>query len=357
MEDIQRLKKDYPWIQTPLVVGAPMRLIALADMAVEISKAGGIGFIGAGTDVSNLSTQLQNAQRLLSATQLPTAPGLPIGIGFINWGAELSVAMPLVAQYKPAAVWFFAPASLASLREWTAQARAASPATKVWVQVGSVAQALATVAAAAPDVLVVQGTDAGGHGLAQGAGLIALLPEVVDALRCRSRAATPARGETHSPVVLAAGGLADARSLLATLCLGAAGIVLGTRLLASPEANISQGYKDEILRACDGGQSTARTKVYDRLRGTNWAESHNARGLINRSFVDAQGGMPWEENTRLYREEEGKGDQGWGVEGRMTTYAGSAVGLVKQIQPVGDIVREVREGVGAVMGKLPQLLQ
>jgi hypothetical protein len=40
MDDIQRLKEDYPWIQTPLVVGAPMRLIALADMAVEVSKAG-----------------------------------------------------------------------------------------------------------------------------------------------------------------------------------------------------------------------------------------------------------------------------------------------------------------------------
>lgn len=40
MEGVQRLKTDYPWIQTPLVVGAPMRLIALADMAVEISKAG-----------------------------------------------------------------------------------------------------------------------------------------------------------------------------------------------------------------------------------------------------------------------------------------------------------------------------
>jgi hypothetical protein len=40
MEGVQRLKTDYPWIRTPLVVGAPMRLIALADMAVEVSKAG-----------------------------------------------------------------------------------------------------------------------------------------------------------------------------------------------------------------------------------------------------------------------------------------------------------------------------
>ena len=40
MNDTQKLKEDYPWIQMPVVVGAPMRLIALADMAVEISKAG-----------------------------------------------------------------------------------------------------------------------------------------------------------------------------------------------------------------------------------------------------------------------------------------------------------------------------
>jgi nitronate monooxygenase len=40
MEDVQSLRGDYPWIQTPLVVGAPMRLIALADMAVEVPKAG-----------------------------------------------------------------------------------------------------------------------------------------------------------------------------------------------------------------------------------------------------------------------------------------------------------------------------
>jgi nitronate monooxygenase len=40
MQPIQRLKEDYPWIRTPLIVGAPMRLIALGDLAVEISRAG-----------------------------------------------------------------------------------------------------------------------------------------------------------------------------------------------------------------------------------------------------------------------------------------------------------------------------
>ncbi|CAO2648974.1 Nn.00g099230.m01.CDS01 [Neocucurbitaria sp. VM-36] len=366
MEQVQRLKKEFPWIQTPLVVGAPMRLIALADMAVEISKAGGIGFIGAGTDVSDLSSHLQSAQALLQHTSLPTvttttsspSPTLPIGIGFINWGADLSASIPLIAQYRPAAVWFFAPSSPSSLAEWTQKSREACPETKVWVQVGSVAEALDAYRNVKPDVLVVQGTDAGGHGLAQGASIVSLVPEVSDAVGKMVGGVTSDTGGSggdgeeqghDTPILLAAGGIADARGAAAALLLGAAGIVLGTRFLASHEANISRGYQAEVLRAADGGQTTVRTKVYDRLRGTNWAETHNARGIVNRSYVDAMGGMDEEENKRLYGEEMERGDEGWGVESRMTTYAGSAVGLVKEVKGAGEIVREVREGVKRVL--------
>ncbi|KAF2831996.1 inosine monophosphate dehydrogenase [Ophiobolus disseminans] len=341
MNALERLKSDYPWIQTPLVVGAPMRLIALADMAVEISKAGGIGFIGAGTDVSDLHTHLDNARKLLHSTTLSTNNDtLPIGIGFINWGANLSLTMPLIQQYKPAAVWFFAPSSLDSLADWTNILRHIRPEMKVWVQVGSVKEARDVVQRVRPDVLVVQGTDAGGHGLAQGAGLISLLPEVCDVLA----------GLTHpewyaGPVVVAAGGIAEARGASAAMVLGASGVVLGTRFLACPEAKIARGYQKEVLRASDGGQSTARTKVYDTLRGTTgWAESHNARGILNQSYWDAVKGMSNEENMKLYDEEMGKGDAGWGEGARMTTYAGSAVGLVREVKGAGEIVREVRDG-------------
>lgn len=242
--------------------------------------------------------------------------------------------------------------------EWAGRTREASPGTKVWVQIGSVGEAVEVVrSGAAPDVLVVQGTDAGGHGLVKGAGVVSLVPEVVDRLGGEDGGGGGGGGSQVDPIIIAAGGIADSRGLLAALALGASGVVLGTRLLASPEANISPGYKAEILRASDGGQTTVRTKVYDRLRGTNWAETHNARGVVNQSFVDAQSGMDWEENTRLYKEEESKGDAGWGMNGRMTTYAGSGVGLVKEIKPVGQIVREVREGVGAILERTRAILE
>ncbi|KAF2474592.1 inosine monophosphate dehydrogenase, partial [Lindgomyces ingoldianus] len=324
MDAIQRVKRDYPWIQTPLIVGAPMRLIALAELAVEISRAGGIGFIGAGTDISTLSTHLQHAQSLLSP--LPPSAILPIGIGVISWAAPLAPVLPLISTYKPAAIWLFAPKQTSDLIPWAVETRKVSPQTKIWVQVGSVAEAIETVRLVGPDVLVVQGADAGGHGLVKGAGVGVLVPEVCDAVTAfgeTERVGDVVEGVVEKPVVLAAGGIVEARGAAAALALGAAGVVMGTRFLASKEAVIAKGYQNEVLRAKDGGQTTVRTKVYDTLRGTTgWADTHNARGIVNKSFKDAVAGMGDEENKRLYEEETTKGDEGWGVEGRMTTYAG-----------------------------------
>lgn len=277
---------------------------------------------------------------MLNATDLkPTNGTLPVGVGFINWGADLAAALPLIAQYKPTAVWFFAPSSVSELAEWTKKYRDASPETKVWVQIGSVQEALNVVREVRPDVLVVQGTDAGGHGLAQGAGLIPLLPEVADAV------AAQIPDEEAQPLLIAAGGIADARGTSAALMLGAHGVVMGTRFLASDEAVIAKGYQDEVLRASDGGQTTVRTKVWDNARGTKgWAATHNGRGIINKTYTDAQRGMADDENKKLYETDLQKGDQGWGVQARLCTYAGSAVGLVKELKAAGDIVTEVREG-------------
>ncbi|KAJ4988348.1 2-nitropropane dioxygenase [Stagonosporopsis vannaccii] len=359
MNPIQKLQSDYPWIQTPLVVGAPMRLIALADLAVAISQAGGIGFIGAGTDVSDLSSHLEHATRLLNPSTSPINntnsninATLPIGVGFINWGADLARALPVIASFKPAAVWFFAPSSIVSLAEWTGKFRAASPQTKIWVQIGSVKEASDVVTQVRPDVLVVQGTDAGGHGLAQGAGLVSLLPEVSDEV-----ASLLAREEDR-PVLVAAGGIVDKRGAAAAMVLGAGGAVMGTRFLAAHEAVVAKGYRDEVLRASDGGQSTVRTKAWDNARGTTgWAETHNGRGIINKTYTDAMGGMVDAENKRLYEVEMQRGDEGWGVQARLCTYAGSAVGLVREVKGAGEIVREVREGAkGLLEGASSRLL-
>jgi nitronate monooxygenase len=69
------------------------------------------------------------------------------------------------------------------------------------------------------------------------------------------------------------------RGVAAALVLGAAGITIGTRFLASAEANIAAGYRDEVVRALDGGQNTIRTKIYDSLRrAIGWSQGYNARG-------------------------------------------------------------------------------
>lgn len=301
---------------------------------------GGLGFIGTGNDQSNLAALLQEAYTLCTAANLPTSP-LAVGIGVLNWGADLAATLPLIAQFRPCAVWLFAPRDVGNLVEWTRRVREVSEGvTKVWVQVGGVAEALEVVKECEPDVLVVQGGDAGGHGLSKTASVVSLVPEVVDALR-DAHGQNSARG---IPAIIAAGGISDGRGVAAALALGAQGVCLGTRYLAAREANIARGYREEVLRAGDGGQNTVRSSVYDTLRGTTqWPEGYGGRGVINQSWHDAESGMSWEENTKLYNEALERGDEGWGVSSRLTTYAGTGVGLVRKEQSAADITRGIRE--------------
>ncbi|KAL1865437.1 hypothetical protein Plec18167_009399 [Paecilomyces lecythidis] len=342
MASLSVLRSAYPWIKTPLIACAPMLRIATGPLAVAVSRAGGLGFLGAGFDLSNLEADLKHSAELLAKLDTPinhkdTNGTLPIGVGFINWGADLKTAIAAIKRYTPCAVWFFAPASLPDdLVPWAEAIRSATNnKTKIWVQVGSVSEAITVAESLQPDVLVIQGSDAGGHGLARSASVLTLLPEVKDRLRERSMG--------HIPLI-AAGGIVDGRGLAASLILGASGVVMGTRFLTSKEANISHGYQSELLRLSDGGRCTVRSTVYDKVRGfTSWPERYNGRGVINQTYVDAvEKGMPDEENQRLYEEETKKGDAGWGPNGRMTTYAGTGVGLLRDILPAEDIIRNTQ---------------
>jgi nitronate monooxygenase len=119
---------------------------------------------------------------------------------------------------------------------------------------------------------------------------------------------------------------------------------MGTRFLASPEAEISKGHQGDVLRARDGGVSTGRTTIYDRLRGTvGWPNIYGGRGVLNHSFWDHEKGMDESENRRLYEEALKSGDDGWGEKGRVTAYAGTGVGLISEVKPAAAIVNEVRE--------------
>ena len=339
------LSTAYPWTRSPLIANAPMRLITLAPLAYAVSKAGGMGFLAAGTDVTDLDRQLQIVADLVAQEPIQDASSdvLPIGVGFINWGVELETALQALKKHIPAAVWFFAPRRNKDMIEWSRRIRELSKGkTKIWIQIGTVADAVEVAYSCHPDVLVVQGADAGGHGLVQSTGIVTLLPEVADALK--------ERGMENIPL-LAAGGIVEGRGTAACLILGACGVVLGTRFLACEEANVARGYQGDVLRTNDGGKNTIRTGVYDTLRGTIWPGEYNGRGIINHSYLDAQKGMVTEENKRLYEEALQRGDNGWGQGGRVTAYAGGAVGLVKEIKCAQDIIDEVRRDLSEVLLK------
>ena len=342
-------KDSYPWVIEPLIACAPMRAIALSPLAVAVSRAGGLGFLAAGNDLSDLESNLEEAVRLLKREPVAGAARdtLPIGIGFLNWGADLSKALEAIRKYVPAAVWFFAPRENDELSLWTRQVREVSAArTKIWIQIGTVADAVEISRLCKPDVLVVQGTDAGGHGLERGAGIITLLPEVIDALKEEG---------LEQIALVAAGGIVEGRGTAACLALGAGGVVMGTRFLACTEAHIAKGYQDEVIRARDGGINTSRSKVYDILRGaTNWPSQYNGRGIINQSFLDATNGGVTEENKRLYVEAMKMGNDGWGPQGRMTTYAGTGVGLIHGIKNAEAILDEIQKDVRRIQHRCNQ---
>lgn len=346
--DFRRLlAKAYPWTKSPLIVGAPMRVMSGPSLAVAVSSAGGLGFLGPTIKAEDVFPDLDKAAELISsvpALRQRVDAALPIGVGFQTWNGDLQVARSAVEKHRPCAVWLFAPRrGQGELDEWTAGLRQASPQTQIWIQVGTLREATAAARSPTPpDVLVVQGAEAGGHGRARdGLGTVALFPETADATRA-----------SGIPLV-AAGGIVDGRGVAAALALGAAGVAMGTRLLAATEARISRGYQDEVVRASDGAASTVRTQLYNHLRGTfGWPDEFSPRALINRSWVDHEAGVPFDRLKRLHDEAATTGDAGWGVEGRLATYVGAAVGLVRSVDDAGDIVNRARDEATSIIRSL-----
>ncbi|KAH8817063.1 oxidoreductase-like protein [Xylogone sp. PMI_703] len=331
------LRSAFPWVKFPLIVSAPMLNAATPALALSVSRAGGIGFLAGGTNLADLDRNLEKAASSYRSSPPLTARHsniLPIGIGFQNWGCDLSAAVKLTKKHLPAVVWFYAPKKTEDLKAWAEEIRSATESrVQVWVQVGTVKEAVEVMRFAKPDVLVLQGTDAGGHGLIKSASIISLLPEVADTLTASG---------VHNVPLLAAGGIVDGRGVAAAIALGASGTVLGTRFLAAEEAGIPQGWKKEILRAADGGLSTGRSTLCDRLKGTvGWPAQYDGRAILNKGHEDMEAGMTDEQNSQLYREELKQGDEAWGPHGRMVAYAGTGVGLIKKVMSAKEIVDEV----------------
>jgi enoyl-[acyl-carrier protein] reductase II len=188
---------------------------------------------------------------------------------------------------------------------------------------GKVRHAVDAVAAGC-DIVVAQGTEAGGH-----TGQIAtaaLVPQVVDAVGDRV------------PVV-AAGGLFDGRGLAASLALGADGVWIGTRFIATPEARATPGYKDALLRLAEDGTvvSRAYTGKTCRVVGNSYTRYFDEHAdelqrfpmQFMRSLEDGTNHLGGDETTR-------------GVDPEREFYpAGQGVGAIHELIPAGELVRRI----------------
>jgi len=210
-------------IARPLV-SAGMGFIAAPPLAAAVSDAGALGLLAAGSAPPHVLAQLIRATRRLTSR--------PFGVNFI---VETIAFGPLtvpehidvcIQENVPIAgfFWNLPPAA------WIHRLKSAG--VKVWFQTGSVEQAREAVAQGM-DAIIAQGSEAGGH-IQGNTGLLSLLPAIVDAV---------------DVPVIAAGGIADGRTAAAALALGAEGVCVGTRFVASVEANAHEEYKRRIVAA------------------------------------------------------------------------------------------------------------
>lgn len=338
-----KLLSRYPWASGPFIASAPMRVMAGPALAVAVSRAGGLGFIGPAITTQDMLADLEEATTLMHEQHISpsvfnafpsTHSLLPVGVGLLLWGDDIKVAIANIERFKPCAAWLYAPREgPGEFDDWSRRIRQASPQTQIWIQIGTLGEAKQLLEnSEKPDVVVVQGAESGGHGrVKDGMGIMSLFPEVADAM-----------ASSQIPL-LAAGGIADGRGVAAALCLGSSGSVMGTRFLAATEARLKRGYQNEIIRASDGAVTTTRTLLYNHLKGTfGWPAEYSPRVIINKSFVEQQAGSAFEELKQRHDDALKTGDSGWGPEGRLATYAGASVGLIHKVKDAGDIVREVQ---------------
>jgi nitronate monooxygenase len=344
------LQSDYPWTKKPLIVSAPMGGFAMHNLACTVSQAGGLGFIGSVNDMDALEKDVELAKAKLASSNLkPKVEGtLPIGIGLLPFVSDIDKAAAIMEKYRPVAIWLFVEKKTGDYKTWTERMRKASPDSKIWIQNGNVTSALEIARTSHPDVLVMQGSDAGGHGYENSASVISLVPETISAL---------AEAGLSDIMVLASGGISDGRGVAGALALGASGVVMGTRFLASDEVLLpaKEPIRQALLSAHDGGISTTRDKLFDELKGPNfWPSEYDGRSLIVDSYRDFKAGMSIDEIRRLHKEAESTSEKGFSLEkgqARAAVWAGTGVGFVKKIESAADIVEEVRRDALAAFEK------
>jgi enoyl-[acyl-carrier protein] reductase II len=294
---------DFPIIQ------AGMSIFTSAELVCAVSNAGGLGSLGC------WRRPPEDLERQLAAIRERTRR--PFAINHVVPALDETVfAMTLKA--RPALI------SLALGDPGDLVRRIHDAGAKAMQQVTTVAQAR-QAAERGIDIIVAQGSDGGGY--IGSVGTLALVPQVVDAVR-------------PLPVV-AAGGIADGRGLAAALMLGAEGVNIGTRFLASEEAPIGAAWKRSIVDAA--AEDAIRVDVVNDIMPNPGSLGYGTVLRALRSpFIETWGERRDEarrqaerllaELVALTRE---------GRIGEALPAAGQSAGLIRDIRPAGEILRRI----------------
>ena len=278
------------------------------ELVGAVSEAGGLGVLGASfLQPDDVADMVRRARELTSK---------PLGINLLLHAMEERVDETLALEPEIfSTAWARDDQDLAAIF-----ARAHERGCKVMHMVPVVEDAVRAADAGA-DVIVAQGNEGGGH-IGEIASTV-IVRQVVKAV---------------SPLpVLAAGGFVDGAGLAAALALGADGVLLGTRFLATDEAPVEQAYKDAIVAS--DGTDTVVTTLSDSLSGRDWP---GAWARLKRTrFVEQWLGREPElrrRRARLWEEvaafQESNADDG-------LMWIGQSAGLIDSVEPAGDVVRRI----------------
>ncbi len=310
---------DLLGIEYPIIQGG-MAWVSGGELAAAVSEAGGLGTIGrtAGWDgrgdwADNLRNQIHVARE---------RTGKPFAVNVVVLDPRVRDIADLLIEEKVPIVTTSAgnPAMLTSYFK--------ENGIKVMHVVASVRHARGAEKAGV-DAVVAEGYEAGGHNGVDELPTFVLVPQVVDAV--------------DLPVI-AAGGIADARGFVAAMALGAEGVQIGTRFIATTECCAHPSFKQAVLDALD-----TSTAITGRTIGPT-------RGIKN-AFTEKLTEMEYtgvspeklEEFIGMGRSPRGqlRGDL---EEGEL--YCGAIAGMVRQVVPAGEVVRGIIQGADAVLNTL-----
>jgi nitronate monooxygenase len=302
------------------ILSAPMDVIAGARLTMAVSDAGGFGILGGGYgERSWLEAETAKLKKFSGR----------FGIGFITWSlAKQPELLDIALAAKPRAIML----SFGDPKPFAPRIKSSGALLICQVQDEAMAQQALDAGA---DILVAQGTEAGGHGASRTT--IDIVPAIIDL----------AVGRVP---VAAAGGIADGRGLAAMMMLGAAGVLLGTRFYASVECDGAQEAKKRICAAASG--NSVRGIIFDLSRNNVWPAPFTGRCLINdhaRRWIGRE--VELMQNVKAVAAEYAAAKAAGNFD-IAAVIAGEAVGLIHDIPPAAEIVgRIVTEAEQILLGR------